>query len=291
MNLDDVLVFCAIVDAGSLSAAGRRVGIPPMAVSRSLGRLEKELGVRLLQRTTRSLSLTHEGELFVPLAQAMAEARTAATDAFSSEQMKLSGTLRVTAPNLIGRVIAVPAAAKLMADNPALNIDLVLSDSQLDLVARAVDVAIRVAPLQPSGLIATKLADNRLVLCAAPAYLAAFGVPIRLADLAHHTCLTLHAMEAWTFQHEDRLVAAPITSRFSANSVEAVRRACIEGAGIALVTYWDIAHDLEMGTLRELRIEDGAPHPLAIWAVLPSRKLVPPRVRRFLDEMRLRLSK
>ena len=286
MNLSDVALFCAIVTTGSLSAAGRQVGLSPMAVSRRLAALEHELGVRLIHRTTRSVALTADGETFLPLAQTMLEAQEAATAAFSEQHEGLSGVLRVTAPHRIGRALVVPLVVRLMAENPRLKVDLTFSDGIVDIAAAGIDVAIRVATLQASELVAVQVADNPRILCAATTYLAAHGCPERLAELDAHACLTLHAMDAWTFRQAGHPIAKRIKGRLAASSVDTVHAACVAGAGLALLTYWDVAQDLANGTLKALTLNDAEPEQLAIWAVLPTRQHMPARVRRFIDGLR-----
>lgn len=290
MDLSDVALFCSIVTTGSLSAAGRLSGHSPMAVSRRLAALEAELGVRLLHRTTRAVALTTDGETFLPFARAMLKAQEAAAAAFVERQEGLSGVLRVTAPNRIGRALVVPLGVRLMAENPLLQVDLTFSDSIVDIVASGIDVALRVATLQTSDLVAVRLADNPRILCAAPSYLAARGSPQRLADIDDHACLTLHAMDAWPFSRDGRPFTKRVDGRLAANSVDAVREACLAGAGLALLTYWDVAQDLADGTLVALDLTDTEPELLAIWAVLPTRQHLPARVRRFLDALKAELS-
>ncbi|WP_246695902.1 LysR family transcriptional regulator [Methylorubrum populi] len=291
MDLSDVALFCSIVTTGSLSAAGRLSGHSPMAVSRRLAALETKLGVRLLHRTTRAVALTADGETFLPFARTMLEAREAAAAAFVERHEGLSGVLRVTAPNRIGRALVVPLAARLMAENPLLQVDLTFSDSIVDIVASGIDVALRVATLQTSDLVAVRLADNPRILCAAPSYLAAHGSPQRLADIDDHACLTLHAMDAWPFSRDGRPFAKRVDGRLAANSVDAVREACLAGAGLALLTYWDVAQDLADGTLVALSLSNAEPELLAIWAVLPTRHHLPARVRHFLDALKAALSR
>lgn len=290
MDLSDVALFCTIVSAGSLSAAGRQSSLSPMAVSRRLAALEAELGVRLFHRTTRSLALTSDGETFLPLAQAMLDAKDAAVTAFAERAEGLSGVLKLTAPNVIGRALVVPVVARLMADNPLLQADITLSDGIVDIVAAGIDVAIRVAPLQPSELIAVKLADNPWMLCASPAYLKAHGNPRTLGDLDNHACLTLHGIGSWLFQHDARQVARPISGRLTASSADVLRAACLTGSGLALLTYWDIADDLACGDLVEVTLQDADPVSLAIWAVLPARHHMPSRVRGFIEAFRSSLA-
>lgn len=286
MNLSDVALFLAIVATGSLSAAGRQEGLSPMAVSRRLAALEGELGVRLLHRTTRSTALTSDGETFLPLAQAMLDARDATVAAFSERHEGLRGVLRITAPNRIGRALVVPLVVRLIGENPLLHVDLTFTEGIVDIVAAGIDVALRVAPLQASELVAVKLADNPRVLCAAPSYIAGHGCPERLGDIDRHACLTLHAMEVWSFLQGGRTVAKRVTGRLAASSVDTVHAACLAGAGLALLTYWDVAQDMAGNALVPITLSDAEPERLAIWAVLPTRQHMPARVRRFIDTLK-----
>lgn len=286
MNLSDVALFCAIVATGSLSAAGRQTGLSPMAVSRRLAALEQELGVRLLHRTTRSVALTADGETFLPLARTMLDARDAAAAAFAEHSEGLSGVLRVTAPNRIGRAFVVPLVVRLLAENPLLQVDLTFTDGIVDIVASGIDVALRVATLQASELVAVRLVDNPRILCAAPSYLATHGSPERLIDLDAHACLTLHAMDAWPFERAGHPIAKRVKGRLEASSIDAVHAACIAGAGLALMTYWDVAQELSDNTLAAITLADAEPEQLAIWAVLPTRQHMPARVRHFIDALK-----
>ncbi|WP_236775098.1 LysR family transcriptional regulator [Agrobacterium tumefaciens] len=288
--MSDVALFCSIASTGSLSAAGRLTGVSPMAVSRRLAKLEEELGVRLVHRTTRSLALTSEGEIFLPLAKAMLDTREAALSTFAERSEGPSGTLKVTAPNVIGRSLVVPAVGRLLAAHPLLQADVTLSDDVVDIVASGFDLAVRVAPLQVSELIAVKLADNPRVLCASRSYLDTHGYPQTLSDIDNHACLTLHGIGSWQFQRNSRQIAKPINGRLSASSADALRSACLAGAGLALLTYWDIASDLASGELVEVKLQDTSPATLAIWAVLPARHRMPLRVRCFIEELRSHLS-
>jgi DNA-binding transcriptional LysR family regulator len=219
----------------------------------------------------------------------MLDAKDAAVTAFANGQEGLSGVLKVTAPNVIGRSLVVPLIVRLMADNPLLQVDLTLTDGIVDIVASGIDVAIRVAPLQMSELIAVKLADNPRILCAAPSYIEAHGCPGRLSELDEHVCLTLHAIDAWLFRQDERPIAKRISGRLSASSVDAVRAACRAGAGLAMLTYWDVAQDLADKSLSTVTLADAEPEMLAIWAVLPTRQRMPSRVRRFVDELKASL--
>lgn len=289
MDLADVALFRAIVSDRSLSAAARHMGMSAMMVSRRLAALERQIGARLFHRTTRSLSLTPEGEAFLPHAIALIEARDAAFESVSSAGSGLAGVLKVTAPNVIGHTIVVPVLTRLIADNPALKVSLTLSDGVIDIASLGLDVAIRVAPMKPSDMIATKLADNPYVLCAAPSYLARFGAPTTLEELASHPCIRLHAVDAWPFNRNGQVEQVRVGGSFSASTVDAVRAACLAGAGIAMATYWDMHEQFERGALQRITLTDAEPIELGIWAVFLKREQMPGRVRAFIEALRQRL--
>jgi DNA-binding transcriptional LysR family regulator len=289
VDLLNVALFRAIASGGSLSAAARQMGITPMLVSRRLAGLEAELGARLFHRTTRSLSLTPEGEAFLPHAVTLLEARDAALHSVSSGGSGLSGVLKITSPNVIGHSVVVPVVADLIADNPALRVDLTLRDGVIDIATAGLDVAVRVAVLKPSDMIATRVADNPFTLCASPGYVARFGEPTTTEDLVSHQCIKLHAMDTWPFTRDGELHRLRISGPLSASTVDAVRAACIAGVGIAMLTYWDIYTQIERGELKRIVLTDVKPLEIGIWAVFPTRTHLPARVRAFIDALRERL--
>jgi DNA-binding transcriptional LysR family regulator len=289
MDLADVALFRAIASVGSLSAAARQTGTTPMLVSRRLAGLEAELGARLFHRTTRSLSLTPEGEAFLPHAVTLIEARDSALDSISSGGSGLSGVLKVTSPNVIGHSVVVPVVAELIADNPALRVDLTLSDSVIDIATAGLDVAVRVALMKPSDMIATRVADNPFTLCASPGYIARFGEPTTTDDLAAHRCIKLHAMDNWPFTRDGEMQRVRISGHLSASTVDAVRAASIAGVGIAMLTYWDVNTQIEGGELKRIVLADVKPLEIGIWAVFPTRTQMPARVRAFIEALRDRL--
>lgn len=288
MDLADVALFRTIAAAGSLSAAARQMGTTAMLVSRRLAALEAELGARLFHRTTRSLSLTPEGEAFLPHAVALIQARDSALDSVASGASGLTGVLKITAPNVIGHSVVVPVVADLLADNPALRVDLTLSDGNIDLATAGLDVAVRVAGMKPSDMIATKVADNPFTLIAAPSYVARFGQPAKAQDLADHRCIKLHAMESWPFTRGGEAHPVRVGGPLSANTVDAVRAACIAGVGIAMLTYWDVHEQIAGGALHRIVLADVEPLEVGIWAVFPTRTQIPARVRAFIDALRKR---
>lgn len=285
MHIAEVATFVAIAASSSLSGAARRLGVSPMTISRRLVALEDELGVRLVHRTTRSVSLTPEGELYLPHAQAMLDAEERARAALLTPTGAASGVLKVTAPTVFGQTVILPMVPALLAQNPALEVDLTLSDSNVDIVGLGIDVAIRIATLRDSTLIARHLAPNPRVICASPAYLQHRGMPSTLEELRTHACIGLHAMPYWPLISQGKACSLKAEAAFSANSVEAVRTAARLGLGVAMLTYWDVRADLADGSLVEIKLADALPEDLSITALLPTRQQVPLRVKAFLDAL------
>lgn len=286
MNLDDVRVFCVAVSAGSLAAAARRLGITAMTASRRLAALEIALGVRLLHRTTRALSLTPEGETFLPFAQQIVENGDEALARMRSESRGAAGLLRVSVPVAFGLRFVAPIVPGLLADHPELRIALDLTDALPDLVATGTDLAIRIARLRDSSLVALKLADNPRLLVASPGYLEARGAPASLDALADHDCLPLDGVTHWTFANgkSDRHVR--VNARFSSSSIAACQSVCLAGGGIALLSHWNVSDDLASGRLIRIELADAHPETLNIWAVYPTARLVLPKVRVFISALR-----
>ncbi|CCA90734.1 transcriptional regulator (plasmid) [Novosphingobium sp. PP1Y] len=253
-----------------------------MAASRRLAALEAELGVRLAHRTTRSLSTTSDGEIFLKHAQALLEEQASALAALRPAAAGVSGQLRVTASAAFGRKVVAPMIAAFMHDNPELHVDLLLTDDQVDIVGQGIDVAVRIAKLRDNHLIARRLADNPRRLCASPAYLKAHGAPRLLSDLAGHSCLLGTGTSHWIFVRNGKAVRHKVTGRFTASSIEAIHQACLGGVGIANLSAWDVADDRRGGLLEAIELEDAEPEPLAIWAVYPTARMVPAKVRAFI---------
>lgn len=290
MDLADVGVFVEAARAGSLAGAARRLGITPMAASRRMAALEQEVGARLVHRTTRSLSLTAEGEAFLPHAQAMLEGEAAARAAIRPSDAGASGLLRITASAAFGRKVVAPAAAEFMHANPEVSIDLLLTDSVVDIVAGGVDLAIRIAPLRDNSLIARRLADNPRALYAAPAYLERRGAPRKLADLAEHDCLAMSGATHWAFVSGGRQVQQKVAGRFTASGVEGLHQACLGGSGITPLSAWDVRDEVADGRLVELPLEDAALPGWSIWAVYPTARHAPAKVRLFVAALAARLA-
>jgi DNA-binding transcriptional LysR family regulator len=289
MDTRDLAILVQAAAAGSLSAAARRLEITPMAASRRLAALEQQLGVRLMHRTTRSASLTADGEAFLPHAQAMIESEQAALAELAPTARGASGLLRITAPAAFGRKVVAPLVPGILAANPELRIDLQLTDAVVDIVGAGIDVAVRIGRLRDSTLIARRLAPNPRWLCASPAYIARAGQPEQLADLAAHACLALSGQTHWPFKAGGRRREVRVNGPLSSSSIEAIHVACCGGLGLALLSAWDVARDLAAGRLVALTLADAEPEELAIWAVYPTARLIPHKVHAFVEALMRRL--
>ncbi|UYY58431.1 LysR family transcriptional regulator [Sphingomonas sp. S2-65] len=283
IDLADLAVLVEAVQQGSLSAAGRRLGLTPVAASRRLAALEAELGVRLVHRTTRSLSLTPEGEAFLPHAEAMLDHAEEGRAAAAPGAADVSGVLRIAASVPFGRKVVTPMLAGFLRAHPRLRAELRLSDALVDVAAQGVDVALRFGELRDNGLVARRLADNPRSLYASPGYLAEHGSPTTLDDLRRHACLTVPGSTHWAFERHGRAVRQAVGGRFVADSVDALHQASLDGLGIVLLSEWNVRDDVDAGRLAPIGLVDAAVPDQGIWAVLPTRRFLPRRTRLFLD--------
>nr|WP_240147901.1 LysR family transcriptional regulator [Luteibacter yeojuensis] len=247
--------------------------------------MEDELGVRLLHRTTRSVSLTPEGEAFLPYASAMIDAEEGARHEFGRNLSAVRGHLRLTAPSIFGQEIVLPLVKELLKQYPEIGVELDLSDRVVDIVAGGYDLAIRIAVLKDSDLIARRLAANPRILCASPAYLAERGTPRTVPELHGHDCIMLTPIGKWPFVIDGEVHRISLSGRFTSASVEAVRSIALDGSGIAMLTWWDVREHLASGRLRQITLEDASTEELSVWALTPSRRYVPSRVKVFLDAL------
>lgn len=291
MQISDLRIFLAVAGASSLSAAARQLDTGPMQVSRRISSLEGELDVRLFHRTTRSVSLTAEGEAFLPYATTMVEAEDSARAELHPSPAHAGGVLRLTAPSVFGQAIVLPLLPRMLERHPDLRIDLDLSDRVVDIVGQGFDLALRVATLGDSELVARRIAANPRVICAAPGYLQRHGLPSTLAELERHQCIVLHAVPRWPFVVDGELQRRRVHSRVVTSSVDAARTAALQGLGLAMLTYWDVHEHLAAGSLAAVVLQDAAMEDLSVWAVMPTRRYVPPRVKVFLEALEQELGR
>jgi DNA-binding transcriptional LysR family regulator len=289
-RLDELAVFAAIVETGSLAAAGRRLRRSPPAITRSLAALEQRLGARLVERTTRKAVPTEAGR---SLADQAGRILAAYDDAMRVPGTAPHGLLRITAPVVFGRRHVTPVVTEFLDAHPAVRIDLVLADRNLDLIEEGFDVAVRIGTLAASAMVARRVGQVRRVLVASPGYLATHGTPAAPADLARHRIVyTASRPEpvAWHFRSGTRQQVVQLTPRLTINQVEAVLLAACAGYGVALALSYQVADELAAGTLVRL-LQQWEPEPLPVQLVMPSAHYMPARVRAFLDHAVRHLSR
>jgi len=283
MNLDHLRLFVRIAATQNISQAGQALGLSAAVASNHINKLEENLGVRLVHRTTRKVSLTEEGVAFLPHAEDVLASVEAAEASVGAGDSTPSGTLRITAPASFGRLHLMPAMKGFMQAYPKLHVDCRFSDSIVDMVEGGFDIAIRNAELKNSSLIARKLATDKRIVCASPEYIAEFGEPQSPLELSLHQCVTLTGLDHWQFKTANGDVSLKVKGRFRADNGEAVRDACIQGLGITINSTWIAHQQIKSGELKQILKDTPLISDTAIWAVYPSTRQLAPKVRAFID--------
>jgi len=294
MDLRDAALFTHAVALGSLSAAGRDLDFSPAVASKRLARLEAQLGVRLLQRSSRQLRLTEEGAAFHGRCLAiLAEVEEAQAEAAAGGAGP-RGVLRITATTAFGRQQVVPCATAFVREHPAVKVELNLDDAVVDLVGGGYDLAVRIGPLEDSRLVSRRIAPNHRVVCASPDYLERRGVPRTPEDLLRHDCITLHTpgspLAVWTLGRGADARAIRVRGPLSADNGEVLVDWALAGAGLALKSVWDIADELTRGKLVTV-LEEYVPEAYDIHIVYPSRQFMPAKTRAFIDALTAHLDR
>ncbi|MEZ8725002.1 LysR family transcriptional regulator [Vibrio cyclitrophicus] len=283
MNIEHLKLFVRLASTHNISMAGQELGLSPAVASSHISKLEDNLGARLVHRTTRKVSLTEEGEAFLPHAEEVLSSVDAAKSAVGVGCDSPIGTLRVTASASFGRLHLVPALPGFLDRYPGLKVDLRLSDSMVDLVEGGFDIAIRISELKDSTLIARKLARDKRVVCASPDYLIKYGNPAKPQDLNDHQCISLIGLENWIFNTENGPKTIKASGSLRADNGEALRDAAIGGLGITVTSNWCAYEQLKNGQLIKILEDYSLTSEPAIWAVYPSSRLIAPKVRAFID--------
>jgi DNA-binding transcriptional LysR family regulator len=281
----EMQTFSAVVDAGSFVKAAEVLGLPKAAMSRYVGELETRLGVRLLQRTTRRLSLTEEGQVFYTRCKELLAGVDEAEAEITSRSGAASGLLRINAPVTFGILHLAPLWGQFRTQYPQVMLDVTLADRVVDLVDEGYDVAIRIATLPSSTLISKRLTSTRLILCASPEYLQKSGTPTHPNELATHAVISysyLSTRDEWHFAGPQGAVSVKTQPCIHTNSGDTCRAAALAHQGIILQPSFLVGDDLKVGTLVELMPEFHALE-LGIYAVYPTRKYVSPKVRALID--------
>jgi DNA-binding transcriptional LysR family regulator len=286
-RLEAMSLLVAVAEAGSLSAAGRKLGVPLPTVSRKISELEAHLNTRLLTRSTRKLALTDSGAAYVAAARRILDEVSEAERAASGEHAAPRGDLVITAPVVFGRLHVLPVIAEFLSQWPEINVRLVLADRNLHLIDDHIDIAVRIGALADSALVATQVGAVRSVVCGSPAYFAAHGVPERPEDLAALTAVTFDALSSpqpWIFRDpkSKRELRAPVRSRLSLNTAEAAIDGAAAGLGVTRVLSYQVAEAVLNGRI-QIVLAEYEPAPLPVSLIHAGHELTPLKVRMLLD--------
>ncbi|MDF1486281.1 LysR family transcriptional regulator [Ramlibacter sp. H39-3-26] len=285
-KLKQIESFVSVVVRGSLTAAARAEGVAPAIMGRRLDALEERLGVKLLVRTTRRLTLTHEGSAFLEDCQRLLADLANAEASVSAGGVKASGHLRITAPAGFGRRHVATLVPHFREEHPDVSMSLNLSDRVVDLAGEGFDCAVRVGDLPDSSLVSVRLADNRRLCVATPGYLERHGTPRNPGELARFDCLGLSSdasqTRGWAFRVEGKIVHLKPGGPLDCSDGQVLHDWCLQGLGIAWRSTWEVASDIQAGRLVPLLDAFAAP-PNGIYAVFPHAKHLPLRVRLWID--------
>lgn len=287
-HFKQISTFVDVAAKGSLSAAARAEGIAPAMIGRRLDALEERLGVKLLQRTTRKIALTNEGVAFLEDCQRILADLENAESAVSERSARASGHLLISAPAGFGRQHVAPLIPSFLAEHRNVSVTLNLNDRVVDLIGEGIDVAIRIAALSDSSLIGAKLADNKRVVVASPAYIKRHGAPRSLDDLVKHNCLAISSegsQRGWTFRQNGKNVTLKVTGNMVCNDGAVLHEWALAGKGLAWRSMWEVGSAIDSGRLMTVLDEFAAPGN-DIYAVFAQRRHLPLRIRAFVDFLR-----
>jgi DNA-binding transcriptional LysR family regulator len=282
-RLDEMAVLAAVLDTGSLAAAGRRLRRSPPAITRTIAALEQRVGTRLVERTTRRLAPTEAGRALADRARMLLDMYAEAMQA--PVQAALRGTLRITGPVVFGRRHVTPCVLAFQAEHPDLRVELDLADRNLDLVEEGLDVAVRIGTMADSGLVARRVGAVRRVVAASPAYLATHGTPLTPNDLARHATIVSFArggLLEWRFRDAGRRRVVRLTPRLTVNDVEATLVAARSGFGVVRALSYQVVEELKAGSLVRL-LADFEPAAEPVQLVFSGGGMMRPSVRAFVE--------
>jgi len=288
MNLQHLRLFLQIVEKGSLAAAGRELGLSATTVSDRLASIEAHYGVTLLNRTTRAISLTEEGRTLFEGAREVLSAADELNSRVRLGAQTLSGLIRVSAPIDLGHIIVEPVVNQFLKDNPKVCIELLLTDSYVNIVNEGIDIAVRFGNLADSTLRVKSLGSTQRLVCASPEYIEQHGSPLSPSDLSQHNCLVMRfgaqLDNIWNLRDKDKSVAVHVTGNRIANDSKLVHNWCLQGYGIAFKAQHDVGEDIKAGKLISL-LEDYSSPPTKINMLFPPSRTQPLRVRELAKQL------
>ncbi|MFR0672452.1 LysR substrate-binding domain-containing protein [Enterobacterales bacterium AW_CKDN230030176-1A_HGKHYDSX7] len=276
--------FVAVAESGQFTAAAERLGVSSSHISRQVARLEERLQTRLLYRSTRRVTLSEAGQTFLHHCQRLQDGREEALRAMGDLASEPKGLLRTTCAVAYGERFIVPLITRFMALYPQLRVDVELTNRPLDLLHEGMDLAIRLGRLQDSRLVATRLAPRRMYMCASPSYLARYGRPHSLSELARHNCL-IGSSDLWILQQNGRESSQRVQGNWRCNSGQAVLDAALHGMGLCQLPDYYVLEHLHSGALVSL-LEAHQPPNTAVWALYPQQRHLSPKVRRLVDYLK-----
>ena len=292
-RIEAMSVLLAVAEAGSISAASRKLKVPLATISRKISELEKHLNARLLMRSNRNISLTEAGHSFVAASRRILRDVEEAEREASGEHTTVKGELVLSAPIALGRLYLLPVVLNFLRDYPNIDIRLMLSDRRLNLIEDQIDIGLRVGELNDMSLVAKKVGTVRRVVCASPAYLARRGTPQTPDDLKDHDCITFEntlSSQSWEFEFGRKTKSYPIHSRLVVSTAEAATDAAVAGIGLTRMLNYQIEIQRREGQLK-LVLESFRPPPKPVHLIYESGKFLPPKIRMFLDFAAVRLKK
>ena len=280
-DLNEMAIFAIVVSSGSFTKAAEKLKLPKSTVSRKVSQLEKRIGVRLINRTTRNLKPTETGKLYFSQCLKMLEQAEEADRIVNNMQSEPSGLLRISTPLSFGTPFFVDVIKKFLEKYPKVNVEIISDNKQVDMLEQEVDIAFRIGPLSDSSLIARNLGTARLSLCASPEYIKKNGTPKSIQDLENHTCVS-HPVSPWIFHTSHGKVDFVPKSRMIANDMEMIRKMVREGFGVGAVPQILISEDLKNNSL--IKILPNIPfQERTFYLVYPSRREPPSKVVAFTD--------
>ncbi|WP_085343755.1 LysR family transcriptional regulator [Vibrio sp. ArtGut-C1] len=287
-NTDDYIIFYHLIEQGSFSAAARHISLTKSVVSKRIAKLEQELGVQLLYRTTRTLTLTEAGRAFFTHAKAVYQAVATAEESIVGLGKNLSGNIKVSVPTISGELILPQVINEFNQKYPDINIDMDLDNRFVDIVNERFDLAIRTGVLPDSSLIARKLVDANWIVCASPQYLAKHGIPKQPQALDKHNCLVYSYQETgareWAFKDGDEVYQITVDGNLCTNNSSVLRNVALLGQGVIYVPRVLVYEDLKQGRLIQL-FKDETAKCLGIYAVYPYTRQQPEKIKIFIDHL------